>query len=169
MPEDSNGVAGVRSRPTPLHEDSAFRWKGEGGSPLRRAASEPLSEDSRVRRDGNQDAVNGSGDTWESVPTQRGTQKGSGKCCVTRKCYDGESPTLEREALDLRPYSARGNAEDRGKAQAERGGSPPASTCCNSSAQRLPHGLNLFARAPSRHAVAPPSRSPENQMARPNS
>ena len=67
--------------------------------------------------------------------------------------FAGRRPALIRVRTFRYRFATRAErraAEER--YEGTRGGEPPASTVCNSSAQRLPHGLNLFAAKPSRHA-----------------
>ena len=105
---------------------------------------------------------------------------------VARVGDDGEAARVEAVrgvGLRVREGRAAGDEDRRRQAQrasqprwlqangryATRGGAPPSSTTFNSSAQRLPHGLNLFAAKPSRHACLASSSCPLNHIARPSS
>jgi hypothetical protein len=65
------------------------------------------------------------------------------QCPLARKIHRGESPAIE--ALGCLVLRRGARAERRQQKRGNAYGEPPASTVLSTSAQRFPHGLNLFA------------------------
>jgi len=166
MPKRDQRITCLTRRTRALHNDSSLGGKRERASPVRRLRSGIFPESARVAGDDNEDALAGprkprKGVIRDGAQKQRVRQHG-----VLRLGYESKTTAFLTVATVLPSERGRPKAE---RVQDERGGDPPASTCCSIPEQRFPHGLNLFACAPSRHASRAPAVLPPNHRARPSS
>ena len=169
--EHSHRVPGIGTGAAPLHDDAVLGWDRDRRAPLGGARAYPVAEAALIGRDRDEYSLARPRESREGVVGDCAVENRASEARVTRVRDDGDPAAVQPERSLLR-----GRAEATGRDQqerddycVERDGAPPSSTCFNISAQRFPHGLNLFAATPSRQAWRAAPFFPPNQRARPSS
>ena len=183
--EGPDRVAGAGAGVAAVEDDASRLGERDRRSPLGRGRPDPGAKGLRVRRDRDQRPLPRPRQPGKGVVGERRRRQRVCEAVVLRVVDEGQPPGVQaaRSGLSVRQTGVRRcderQSEDPGgepagtrreaRDQASRDGPPPCSTSASISAQRFPHGLNLFAANPSRHAASAASRSPLNQCARPSS
>ena len=156
--EDLERIARRDARRASLHHDAPGGREGNRGAPLRRPGADQLAELVGVPRDLDPDVVAGTRKSRKGVASLRRGDERSGEGGIARVRQYREPTALDGDSggdVLRKNRGCREEGEKEGESAAPedaavrryftRGGSPPASTIANTSAQRFPHGLNLFA------------------------
>ena len=151
MPEHLTRIAGIGAGAAPLHNDSLLRGNRDGGAILGRVRSDEFRETPSVGRYENEHSRQGTWQPRKRVPGDSAREKGPGERRVVRSGSNRESTLVEalQPERELRVEVRRAG---RCKERSQREGEPPPSTSASMAAHRFPHGLNLPAATPSRHA-----------------